>query len=167
MGLPAEAAVMPDRDRGGIEDSEVEIPDVGTDPVDPEAAAEGETLRLRLRHGRAALFSLETFLVVLALAIAGAFLVGRLLPLGDLATLVGILTAAFLHAAVAEGRHYLEAAVAGAAVGGIWTVFGNLVGVVLGVGVPVVALAVAGGGIAGAAGHYFGRDLRHGLTREL
>jgi Na+/citrate or Na+/malate symporter len=56
---------------------------------------------------------------------------------------------------------------AGAVVGAILGVLGNLVLAVATLGVPVAATAAGAGAFAAVVGHYFGRDLRDGLTREL
>ena len=53
------------------------------------------------------------------------------------------------------------------ATGGITAVVGNLTVTLLGPGIPIAAVGLVGGLFAGLLGHYFGRDLRDGLTRDL
>jgi hypothetical protein len=108
--------------------------------------------------------SLAAALVVVA---ASAVLVGGVLPLGSLGNLLGVALGSFLYGVAASTRRYTETAVAGTAVGGVLALLGNLALSLTGVGVPLIAVGAAGGGLAGLVGHYFGRDLRDGLTREI
>ena len=55
----------------------------------------------------------------------------------------------------------------GALAGGGSVLLGNFLIALLGGGLTIVAFGAAGGAVAGVLGHYFGRDLRHGLTRDL
>jgi hypothetical protein len=64
-------------------------------------------------------------------------------------------------------RRYLEVATAGALAAGLATLLDAIGLVLVGVGLPLVAVAAVSGALIGAIGHYAGRDLRHGLTREL
>jgi hypothetical protein len=80
---------------------------------------------------------------------------------------LGVLLAGAVVGLATRERRYLEVATAGALAAGLATVFDALVLVALGVGVPLVTIAAFLGAVAGAVGHYAGRDVRHGLTREL
>ncbi|HET7324046.1 MAG TPA: hypothetical protein VFJ06_06925, partial [Halococcus sp.] len=66
-----------------------------------------------------------------------------------------------------DHRHYPEAGVAGALVAGGWSVLGSFTLVLVGYGLPLIAGSAGIGLVCGLLGHYFGRDLRDGLTREL
>lgn len=118
-------------------------------------------------HARAVrVFSPRTFLLALAATGGGLLLVGSLLPLGTLGGVAGVLAGAFLFGLLRRG--YVETTVAGGVAAGVGTLLDVLVVSVLGgVGVPVAVLGVGAGAAAGLIGHYFGRDLRAGLTRDL
>jgi len=49
----------------------------------------------------------------------------------------------------------------------IWALLGNVVLALVGAGAPLVTVGIGGGVLAAVLGHYFGRDLRVGLTREV
>ncbi|PSQ90465.1 MAG: hypothetical protein BRD30_04700 [Bacteroidetes bacterium QH_2_63_10] len=87
--------------------------------------------------------------------------------LSKLSNLLGIALGALLYGVGASRRHYTESTLAGAAVGGVLALLGNLVLSLTGIGVPLIAVGAVGGGLAGLIGHYLGRDLRDGLTREV
>lgn len=144
--------------------------DPGVGPVDRAAAAEEATATDRVRARIAApfggLFSVTLFALVLLLSAAAMVLAGAVLPTGG-AGYVGIAAVGLLVGLADERRHYLELLVAGGTVAALETVFGNLLLTTLGVGVPLALVGATGGGLAGVVGHYLGRDLRDGLTRDL
>lgn len=114
-------------------------------------------------------FSIRAFLVALVLAVGGALVAG-LVPFlsGALAAVLGVLVAGFGLGLLREQRAYTEVALAGAAFAGVATLLDFLLwSVVGGLGVPVTAIGFGAGVIAGVLGHYLGRDLRAGLTRDL
>jgi hypothetical protein len=123
-------------------------------------------VRGRLKGRAASVFSPTRFLTALVLSVSLYFVAGAILPFGSIGSLVGVLLAGFA-LGLAGGRQYTEIAVAGGVTAGVAAVVGNLVLTLVGVGLPVVALGVGGGIAAAVGGHYFGRDLRHGLTRDL
>jgi len=161
---------MSERDTQLERDVEVGV-DTGIDePVEgttPEDAATSEGFRTRLQRGAGSLVSATGLVVALALSAGGAVLLGGVPLLGTVGELLGILVGGFVYGLVGETRRYLELAVAGALVGGGFALLGNLTAVLVTVGVPLVVFGAVGGALAGVAGHYFGRDLRDGLTREL
>ena len=168
-----------DRSSLSLSDHEVGGPSTEVDLSDLETDAEttstdtssSSRLNLGIRSGirsrMGSLFDTGAFLLGLVLSVVGLLVVGGLLPLGGLGGLVGMGLATFGYGLVSEEAHYLEMAVAGAAVGGAWSLLSNLVLALVGVGAPIIAFGLAGGAVAGALGHYFGRDLRDGLTREV
>jgi hypothetical protein len=120
----------------------------------------GGRLGGRLPSGRSALLT-----VVLTAGAMVAF--ATLLPFGSLAGLLGVFVAGFGFGALGSRQRYVTLAVAGAAAVGLATMLDFLVLSLVGVGLPLVAVGAAAGGLAAALGHYFGRDLRDGLTREV
>jgi len=142
----------------------VDVDDLLDEP--PRSETEGGS-RSRVRETARTVATGRSLGVSLALVAAGALLVGGVLPLGSVGNLLGIALGAFLYGVAASRRHYTESTLAGVAVGGVLALLGNLVLSLTGIGVPLVAVGAAGGGVAGLVGHYFGRDLRDGLTREV
>jgi len=135
------------------------------EPDDEAERDTGRSLRGRLRARVAGLFSVRTFLLALALSTGGA-LAGNTVPLvGNVAGIVGIgLAAAVL--GLAGHNAYPEVVLAGLVAAGAVTLLGSPV-VSLVAGPPVVAVGTGTGALAATVGHYFGRDLRAGLTRDL
>jgi len=150
-------------------ESEAEL-DVDT-AVDESAGSAAETPEAgagtRLRSRARSLFSTRGFGVGLVLSLGGAALAGSLVPLGFAGEPLGVFAGAFLYGLGTETRRYLELALAGALAGAGSALLGNVALSVLGVGLPLVAAGAVAGLAAGVTGHYFGRDLRDGLTREV
>ena len=136
--------------------------DAGGEP-ERTPASDGPTTRERIQG----VFSPRAFLVALALVAVGVLLGGFVPVLGAVLRYVGVFVATFVLGAVSERRHYLEAGLAGALVPAVGTLLDYFALTIAGVGVPVIAIAAGVGLLAGLAGHYFGRDLRDGLTHEL
>lgn len=132
--------------------------------TDPEASA-SQRVRRRLTAPFSALFSLRLFLVVLALTVAGMLLGSALVPFPG-GGIAGIAVVGFAVGVGRPGRRYLECLLAGLVASGVGTLFEYAFFTLIG-GVAPVAFGAAVGGIAAIAGHYFGRDLRDGLTREV
>jgi hypothetical protein len=166
--------VMADRERQ--RQREVDIGEnVGTD-VDvpertlessPQDAATDDGMRARIREGAGRVVSGKALVLSLILVVGGMVLVGWQFPMDTIGSLLGIVLAAFLYGVGSEVRHYVELALAGAIAGGGSALLGNLVMSLLGVGIPVVVFWAIVGALAALVGHYFGRDLRDGLTRDL
>ena len=165
------------RDRSRTRDpSPATDPDGGTDfdlgideEVSPTEQRGGETGGLRDRAAARAkrLFAPRRFLLALALSAVGLVAANAVVPLPG-AGLLGVLFAAFVFGLVVDERRYLEATLAGAVAVGAsflldYAVFAFLGGIGLSLGLVGGALGAA----AGAVGTYFGRDLRHGLTRDV
>lgn len=126
----------------------------------------------RLRHRVGELFSLEIFLAALSMSAGGLVATTTSVPVPG-AGLLGVFAGTFLLAAFLKGRHYTEATVAGVIVGGTAVLVGytgvDLASVALlaGLGYWLAAIGAALGGWVALVGSYLGRDLRHGLTREV
>ena len=121
-------------------------------------------------------FSAKAFALALFTVGAGVF-VGGLIPLigGTIGTAGGVFIAAFLLGLVFSAGKYVETGIAGAAAGAA-----SAVTSVLGIGfLPIgidylqqwgLPLLAVGGGLGlvlALLGHYFGRDLRAGLTGDI
>jgi hypothetical protein len=124
------------------------------------------------RRGRIRrLFSPRSFLLVFALALVGLVVGGAVPVVGFLGRFLGIAAAGFALAFLDTGRRYLEVALAGAltaAAGFLLNSLGTtLFPVVADYGIQIAGVGATMGLLAATAGHYFGRDLRAGLTREL
>lgn len=123
----------------------------------------------RIKSPVASLFSLRAFLLALVLSVAGLLLAGMvpLLP-GSVAALFGVFLAGFTIGLIRERRAYLEVALAGAGTAGVATLLDYLLIATLGgFGLPLAAVTGGAGLLGAVGGHYFGRDLRAGLTRDL
>jgi hypothetical protein len=163
------------RERSPDIESDVDV-DVGDDvdigvaddlleePSRPESSG---GVRTRVRETARTVATGRSLAAALVLVAAGAFLVGELLPLGVVGTLLGVALGGSLYGTLSDTRHYTETSLAGALAGGVSVLLGNLALSLIGVGVPLVVVGAVGGGLAGLVGHYLGRDLRDGLTREV
>ncbi|ELZ44369.1 hypothetical protein C463_08446 [Halorubrum californiense DSM 19288] len=123
-------------------------------------------------------FSGKAFALALVTVAVGVF-VGGLIPLigGTVGTAGGVFLAAFLLGLVLSTRRYVETGIAGGAAGAviILTSIPEIAYLTSGIdylqqwGGPL--LAVGGGAGVGLAlallGHYFGRDLRAGLSQDI
>ena len=142
---------------------EVELGEEASDPGPTEEAG----LRQRVGGRAKRLFSPRAFVAALLLSVGGLVAVDAVVPLPG-AGLLGVFAAAFLFGLVSERRRYLETTVAGGLAFGASALVGYVVIAALGsIGAPLAAVAGGVGAVVGAVGHYFGRDLRDGLTREI
>lgn len=153
-------------DREVDTDLDVDIPGETVDESPSEASRAART-RARIRKGAGKVISGRAFLLSLVLTLGGLVLIGGFLPLGTIGDLLGILVAAFLYGSVTDVNRYVELGLAGGLVGGGSALVGNLVLSLIGPGAPIVIFGAIAGGLAGVLGHYFGRDLRDGLTRDI
>jgi hypothetical protein len=142
-------------------------------PDSSPGGGDGGGFRTRLRDRRRELFSARTFVGVLALALGAGFLGGVVpLPLiSGFAGLLGVFAAAFVVGLVSSKNHYLEAGLAGAAAAGITLVVTSLnivfIAALRDIGPEIGVIGAGAGLLAGLLGHYFGRDLREGLTADI
>ncbi|PSP59188.1 hypothetical protein BRC72_02370 [Halobacteriales archaeon QH_7_66_36] len=137
------------------------------EPTTEEPTSGGRLSGLRGRIGVP--FSFRTFLLAVAFAVGGSALAG-LIPFvpGTVATLAGVFVGGFALGLVRATRSYLEAAAAGTGTAVVAAVSQYLLLSFVGeVGVPVALIGAGSGLLTAVVGHYFGRDLRAGLTRDL
>lgn len=123
-------------------------------------------VRTRLRERAHRVFSVRAFLVALVLAVVTLLVANAVVPLGGVAGLAGVFAAGFA-LGLAGWRRYVEVALAGAAAAAVGAVLSHLVISVLAGIAPATILGAGSGLLAAVVGHYLGRDLRDGLTREL
>jgi alkylation response protein AidB-like acyl-CoA dehydrogenase len=155
-----------------VADEELDLDDTEFDvdavtELDDRSAVESAGLGSRVRSRLGSVLSPRAFGYSLLFALVGALALGAVLPLGIVGNLVGVFVAAFAYGTATTTRRYLELGLSGGILGGVLTLFGNLTLSLLGPGVPLVAVGFLAGAVAGGLGHYFGRDLRDGLTRDL
>jgi len=145
----------------------------GTDADESPSLAETPTDE---SGGRLAdLFSLKAFLLSAIVIGLGVGIGGAVPFVGTVGSLVGLLTATFLTGLIASQRRYLETALAGGSIVGLSFAVSLLTTGVLPVGMQFFqeyGLLFGGVGVVlgagvGVVGHYFGRDLRAGLTQEI
>ncbi|QGX96158.1 hypothetical protein EI982_15930 [Haloplanus rallus] len=134
--------------------------------------AEASTGRLAgLRRRLARIFALRPFLLAVVLSLVGLVAGGSVPLIGSVGRFLGIALAGFVLAFVVSDHRYVEAGLAGALTAGIGFVVSAfdtaLLPVVADYGLQVAGVGTTAGLIAALLGHYFGRDLRAGLTREL
>jgi len=112
-------------------------------------------------------FSLRALLFAFG-AVGGGMVLGGLIPLVPATELVGVLLGGFVYGLLASERRYLEVGLAGGVSGGVVAVLSLLPQLAAGLNGPrLFAIAGGIGLVLALVGHYFGRDLRSGLTREL
>jgi hypothetical protein len=145
-------------------------PDIVSDDADDAAdAPSGGRFGIGRRVRR--LFSPRAFLLALVLSVGGLVAGGAIPVVGYLGRFLGIALAAFALAFLAGGRRYVEAGLAGALASGLGFVLGTLNSalfpVVADYGLQIAGVGTTAGLLAALLGHYLGRDLKAGLTREL
>jgi hypothetical protein len=138
---------------------------------DASASASGGVLRGRL----GGVFAPRLFLGVLVLSVVAVVLGGAVPVVGFLGRLAGLFAVAFAVGVLVSGRHYLEVGLAGALASGLGFVVSTFTAAFFPFAVRLLSeygIAIAGvgagvGALAALLGHYFGRDLRDGLSREI
>ncbi|WP_436927729.1 hypothetical protein [Halosimplex amylolyticum] len=114
--------------------------------------------------------SARSFLLALV-PVVGGMLAGSAVPLvGSIAGVAGIFLGAFVLGLASGARRYFPVAVAGAAAAVISVMSGAFVRFALLSDVGLTQFAAVGattGILVAVLGHYFGRDLRDGLTRDV
>ncbi|RDI72582.1 hypothetical protein [Halopelagius longus] len=147
----------------------------GTDSGEDDAAAARRTDSGGSESRLGRVFSPKSFVAVLGLSLAGLFVGGAIPIIGFVGRFLGLFAVGFAVGLLASRRRYLEVGLAGALASGLAFVLSTLTSVVAPFAVDFLAeygVAVAGIGagaglLASLAGHYFGRDLRNGLTQDI
>lgn len=107
-------------------------------------------------------------LVVAFVAVGAGMTLGSLVPVIPFTAVAGIPVGAFLHGLLDSERRYAETAIAGGLLSGLAAVSALLPQLLAGLnGTRLFAVAAVVGAVLAVLGHYFGRDLRDGLTRDL
>lgn len=110
--------------------------------------------------------------VLVLLLLTGGLLLGGMIPLvGWIGRFLGLFLAAFVVGLVSSRRRYAEVGLAGALATGasfLVSALGTvLFPVVANYGMEIAVVGVGSGLVVALLGHYFGRDLRDGLTRDV
>lgn len=119
------------------------------------------------------LFAPKPFLLALGLAVAGVVAGGAIPVIGAVARYGGLAVAGFALGVLSGSRRYVEAGLAGALAAGGGFLLSSLsslpwlAAVSAETGVAVAGVGVSVGTLCTLAGHYFGRDLRAGLTQQI
>lgn len=162
--------LLADVDR--LTDDEVEDDDRTPATADDASTSDSGGV-LRGRFG--GLFAPRLFLVALVLSVVAVVVGGAVPVVGFLGRLAGLFAVAFALGVLTSGRHYLEVGLAGALASGLGFVVSTFTAVFFPFAVRLLSdygIAIAGvgagvGALAALLGHYFGRDLRDGLSRDL
>lgn len=126
-------------------------------------------VRGRVKSRAGSLVSSGGLVAGIVLSLLGIFLVNAIPLVGSirLIGLLGIPMGTFVHGLVREDSRYVEAMLGGAIAGGGAVLLSVLFLALFGVGTGLVGIATVGGAIAGGVGHYFGRDFKSGLSRDV
>ena len=119
--------------------------------------------------------SLRSFLVILVASVAGVVAGGSIPIVGSIGRFLGLFAVAFAAGLIGSRNRYLEVGLAGAVAAGAAFLLGTLTSIFAPVavqfladyGVAIVGVGVGTGFLVSIVGHYFGRDFRDGLTREV
>lgn len=144
--------------------------DVGVEePPESQQPAESSDGIIRSLYGRTLgrVLSTRGLVVALTLTLAFSFLFSLIPFVGLLGSILGIGVAGFLYGLGGSNSRYLELLVAGAVAGGGSAVLGNLLVITFGSMAGLLGIGILGGALGAVVGHYFGRDFRDGLTRDV
>ncbi|MFB6108187.1 MAG: hypothetical protein ABEJ82_05000 [Haloplanus sp.] len=138
-------------------------------PGTNDATGGGRLAGVRRRLG--GLFSPKLFVLALALSLVGLLVGGAIPIIGVVGRFVGVALAGFALGLVADRRRYVEVGLAGAVAAGLGFVASALgtvlIPYVVDYGVEIAGVGATAGLVSALVGHYFGRDLRAGLRRDL
>ncbi|MBB6647218.1 hypothetical protein [Halobellus ruber] len=140
-----------------------------------EKSTSGSRLRGLLPSGIAPAFSLRSFLVILLASLAAVIAGGAVPIVGAIGRFLGLFAVAFAAGVIGSRSRYLEVGLAGAGAAGAAFLLGTLTSVFAPIavriladyGVAIVGVGTGAGLLVSILGHYFGRDLRDGVTREV
>lgn len=143
--------------------------DAGLDETtSPDRESESETDDIGGVQSRLGSIATKRSLVTaLVLSVVGTVIFSFVPFLSVAGTVLGIGAGGFAYGLGSDARRYVEMGLAGAVTGGGATLLGNLIVALVASGTTLVAFSVLAGALAGVVGHYFGRDLRAGLTADL
>ena len=153
--------------------SEEPVADAITDDqlaVDEDATGNTDSgIRTRLAQRLGRIFSIKTFAVALVVTIGLAFVSSAVVPFvpDNVTGLLGVFLGGSAIGLGSDGRRYLEVGAAALMAGALTVLLSNVTLAVWGPGGPLLAIGAGSSGIAGLIGHYVGRDLRAGLTRDV
>jgi hypothetical protein len=171
-----------ERDTGYDDPAELLDDDLAGDAGDRSDTASGDASSgSRLRgllpslSGVGPSFSLRSFLVILVASVAGVLAGGAIPIVGSIGRFLGLFAVAFATGLIGSRSRYLEAGLAGAVAAGAAFLLGTLTSIFAPIavqfladyGVAIVGVGTGTGLLVSILGHYFGRDLRAGLTREV
>lgn len=162
-----------DEDELGVDvDALTDEPATDADAGGAESGSDGPGLRSRLRPSVGSPFGglpSGRDVGVAVLVVVGSMLAGSAIPLvGSIGGAVGVFAGAFALGLASGKSRYLELAVAGAVSAGLAAFLSSLpIALLADVGLPLAAFGATTGLLAALLGHYFGRDLRDGLTRDV
>ncbi|QIB75175.1 hypothetical protein GL213_04510 [Halogeometricum borinquense] len=147
------------------------------DSVTDESSATSSNSATSNESRLAGLFSPKLFVVVFLASLLGAFLGGSIPIVGFIGRFLGLFAVGFGAGLLSGRSHYAEVGLGGALAFGLLWVLTTLTSGFAFAPFAVELLAKYGLAIAGAGagvgllttviGHYFGRDLRDGLTRDI
>ena len=161
-----------------VDTAELLDDDIGSDAaVRSEPTQEGSSSgRIRgMLSGVGPSFSLRSFLVVLVASLAGVIAGGSIPIVGSIGRFLGLFAVAFGAGVIGSRSRYLEVGLAGAVASGTAFLLGTLTSIFAPVavriladyGVAIVGVGTGAGLLVALVGHYFGRDLRDGVTRDV
>lgn len=135
---------------------------------DTQPEQETESRRSRIANNVQQVFSPRRFLVSLVLIAVGLYAAGSLIPILPATGLIGVFVAAFALGVINSEQWYVEIGVASAVASGVSVLSDILLLTIasrFGIGLVVAGVAVSV--VVALLGHYFGRDLRGGMTKEI
>jgi len=141
--------------------------DANAESADPIATDLADTSTVDEADSGGSYFSVRA-LVVAFVAVGAGMTTGSLIPMIPFTAFAGIPVGTFLHGLLDSERRYAETAIAGGLLSGLAVVSSLLPQLLAGLdGTRLFAIAAVVGAVLAVLGHYFGRDLRDGLTREV
>ncbi len=162
---------MSERETQKTDDVDLAV-DVDVDveePPESQQPSESSGGIIRSLYGRTLgrVLSTRGLVVALTLTLLFSFLFSLIPFVGLLGSILGISVAGFLYGLGGSNGRYLELLVAGAVAGGGSAVLGNLLVITFGSMAGLLGIGILGGALGAVVGHYFGRDFRDGLTRDV
>ncbi|WP_336329874.1 hypothetical protein [Haloarcula sp. CGMCC 1.2071] len=145
-------------DVGTTESAETDVAVGESITDDPTATADSTT---------GSYFSLRALLFAFG-AVGGGMVLGGLIPIIPATELLGILLGGFVYGLLASQRRYLEMGIASGISGGAMAFLSLVPQIAAGLnGTRLFAIAGGVSLVLALVGHYFGRDLRSGLTKDI